>query len=66
MAIGSSGEIGKTFGTRADFASYEEYLAWFTEWREMVGPHLLNGYGSLHYPRRGSEPMEEQRKGNET
>lgn len=50
MAIGSQGEIGAEFGTRADFASNDAYWAWFERWREYVGPDLLGGYAKLDYP----------------
>lgn len=52
VAIGSGGEIGTTFGTRADFASDDAYWAWFRAWREYVGLDLLGGYATLHYPTR--------------
>jgi hypothetical protein len=51
VAIGSSGPIGETFSTRADFADDEALWEWYRKWREFVGPDLLGGYATLHYPK---------------
>lgn len=55
MAIGSQGEIGTTFTTRADFNTLEDLWEWYRQWREYVGDDLLGGYATLHYPARNNE-----------
>jgi len=55
MAIGHAPEIGTTFARIPvvdGMLDSDALTAYYKAWKEQVGPDLLTGWGSLHFPPR--------------